>query len=116
MSKAEDDIAEVIETLGGVGRIVTNTDGTRTLTLKEPFEYNEQPVHELTFRKPKGKDFKATDKVKGSIASSYLLAACLCGYPDTIFDEMDGDDAMLCSTIANTMGKKLPTGKLSLVT
>lgn len=116
MSKEEDDIAKLIETLDGVGRIVTNADGTRTLTLKEPFEYNSQQVHELTFRRAKGKDYKATDKVDGAISTSYCFAARLCGYPETIFDEMDGDDAMLCSAVANTMGKKLPTGKLSLVT
>jgi hypothetical protein len=83
-----------------------NDDGTKTVFLTEPVEYANGEITEVTFRKPKGRDWRETDKVKGDVAKSFALAGVLADLPSKVFDRMEGEDALLCAAVAATMGKK----------
>lgn len=110
---AKSETQEALEEILGNPAVTTNEDGTRTVKLEEPVRFNNQDVTELTFRKPRGKDWRKTDGEKGDLAKGYKLAACLTAYPLSVFDDMTGDDALLCVGVATTMGKKLRTGETS---
>jgi len=105
----EQTIEEAVAELEANDQVEFHENGTRTVTLTEPVQYNNQPVRTLKFKKPKGKDYRAMDRQKGDIGKSYALAGSLCGFPMRIFDDMEGDDALLCVAVAGTMGKKSRT-------
>lgn len=101
--------------------VIENDDGTRTVYLEVPIQIIKKParrgepeetedVGELVFRRPTAKDWLETDKEKGDLAKNFRLAAKLCGLSYANFLALDGADAIRCTQVANTMGKKLPTG------
>ena len=67
-------------------------------------------IAELTFKKPKARDLLVVDEEEGSVAQSLRLVAQLSGISYKNILALDGEDAMLCATVAGTMGKKSATG------
>jgi hypothetical protein len=104
------DVNKVIDGINNDPRVKINEDGTKTVSLGEPVQVRGETVSKVTFRRPKGRDWRETDKETGELAKGFRLAAALADLPMSVFDSMDGDDALLCATVAGTMGKKLPTG------
>ncbi len=91
-------------------QVETHEDGTRTVTLTEPVMYAKTQLNTLTFRKPKGRDWRETDRADGEAGKAFSMAASLCDKPMKLFDDMEGDDALLCVAVAGVMGKSLSTG------
>lgn len=88
-------------------RVSVNDDGTKTVILSVPVERKGlSPIEEVTFRKPKGKDWLAADRAKGKMEAATRMAASISGLPYEVFLEMDGDDMLLCVGISGLMGKK----------
>ena len=106
MTEAERAIEESKEELANDELVKLNDDGTRTVTLGTPVEYNNSQVEALTFRKPKGRDWMAVDNVSGDIAKSVAIACRICSYPKKVFEEMEEDDFLRCLNVTNIMGKK----------
>lgn len=97
---------QAVEFVNASEQVKINDDGTKTVTLSEPITFNNKEVTEVTFRRPRGRDWAKTDSVKGEISKGFVLAGALSGYPAKLFEDMDGDDALICSAVAGTMGKK----------
>lgn len=106
--------AETLDIVEKHPRVEEHDDGKRTVTLATSVETKKGLVESLTFRKPKGRDWRDTDRAKGQFAKMYALAAALTDQPAYIFDKMDGDDALLCTMVASIMGKSRTTGETSL--
>ena len=104
-------IDKIIAELDANENVIKNEDGTKTVLLTETVSHNGSMIDKVTFRKPRGKDLRVMDMEKGDLAKGFRLAASLSGLSFATFDEMTGDDAMLCTTVASTMGKKLITGE-----
>lgn len=102
----KDAIDSVTQEVNENPRVTCNENGTKTLELLEPIKDGNQEITELTFRLPCGRDWLETDKEEGAIGKSFRLAASLSGMKFGTICNMDGEDAMLCGTIASTMGKK----------
>ena len=107
------DIEEALEKLRNDDRVTFNEDGTKTVRLEYPVKYNNKDIEELTFRRPRGADWRNTDREDGGIGKAFMMAAALTGYPLSVFDNMDGEDALVCSAVAGTMGKKSKIGGTS---
>jgi hypothetical protein len=107
-------VAELLKAVEQNEQVRTNEDGTKTVVLSSAVKTGSgahvKEISEVTFRKPKGRDWRETDKETGDLAKAFRLASCLSDLPMSAFDSMEGDDALLCATIAGTMGKKLKTG------
>lgn len=89
---------------------MSDNPGTITVQLSEPVALGEAPnvktFSEITFRKLKGRDLLAMDKMKGEMAKTFAMLASMGGVPFQVFEEMDTDDfqkAMLA--IVPLMGK-----------
>lgn len=73
---------------------------TATLPLKHPITVTlrgnggerEETIATLSLRKPKARDMRALDSVKGDASRLIALAARLTGHPEKIIDELDGED------------------------
>jgi hypothetical protein len=109
-TKLEQLIDAAADDLAADPHVVVNEDGTKTVTLDEPIDIDKAEITHVTFRKPRGKDWLETDKRDGDLAKGFTLAASLSGLPFSAFEKMDGGDALLCSRVASTMGKKSKTG------
>ena len=107
---SEEDFAIQIKQIDEDPRVVVNDDGTKTVKLLEPVTFKGEEITELTFQRPKGKDWLKTDEQKGDLGKAFSLAASICGKPMSLFCAMNGEDALFCSQVASTMGKKFPTG------
>lgn len=110
MSELDKEFEEKLKEVEADPRVSVMKEGRRVVTLAEPFKFLDKEISTITFRKPKGKDWRAMDAEKGEIGKAYALAAALSGQDVAVFDEMDGDDALLCVLVASVMGKKSKTG------
>lgn len=117
MPQADKDLEEVLKSINENEAVVVNEDKTKTVMLECPIEIRkgkeQVTVEELTFRRPTAEDWLVTDEEKGQLGQGFRLAARLCGLSYANFKKLDGEDAMLCSAVASTMGKKYPTGEKS---
>lgn len=77
--------------------------GTKTLTLSDPVKYMKKDLHEITFRRGKGSDLVTSDAEEGKIAKGMRMAAQLSNLPMRIFDDMCGDDLLMCLEAAQEM-------------
>lgn len=69
------------------------SDERKTFDLKSPVkDVDGTELSQLALRKPKAKDLRVFDKVKGEIAGTYELISKLAGIPVSQVDEMDIDD------------------------
>lgn len=97
--------------------ITRHDDGRVTLILETPVELKRgnvsQTIEEVTLRRTKGKDWAATDKAKGEIGKTLLLAASVSGEPVTLFEEMDGDDFLRVTRLVSNLGKSQAGGETS---
>lgn len=113
MTDTQSAVDEALAELDESTKVVVNDDGTKTVTLDVPVTINGKEVTSVTFRRPSGRDWRRTDEEKGEVGKAYRLAASISGLPMQVFDDMDGNDALLCSAVAGKMGKKLTTGGTS---
>ncbi len=104
------DTAKVVADLDDDPRVTVNEDGRKTVTLSTPVEVRGEKVLKVTFRQPKGRDWRESGQDAGELGKGFRLASSLSDLPMSVFDEMDGADALLCVTVAGTMGKKLGIG------
>jgi hypothetical protein len=108
----QDRIEGVLQEIADNPQVTVNEDGTKTVKLTEPVTYAKKQLTEVTFREPRGRDWRETDKVDGEISKSLALAASLSDKPLRVFDDMIGEDALLCGVVAGTMGKKSQIGNV----
>ena len=104
---------ELLEELLAEPNVTDNGDGTVTVLLTEPVTYAKHVYESITLRKSRGKDWREASPGKGEFDRTIRLAASVAGVPLRVFDEMDGEDAMLCAGIAGLLGKKSRTGRTS---
>lgn len=85
------------------------TNNNVTIKLEHPIEIAGDLIEEITLRRPKGKDLKATMK-SGSpgMAESLALAARLSDQLPLVFDEMDGADL---TAVLDEVGNFLKRGQ-----
>lgn len=101
------EIIYAIEEVNNDHRVSVNeSERTKTITLSESVQHNGQELKSLTFRRPKGKDWMRIDDEKSDMRKAFLLASLLSGVPVNILGDLDGNDALLCVTVAGSMGKK----------
>jgi hypothetical protein len=116
-SEAEQAIEEILESLKENEAVTLNDDGTRTVKLSTTIKVKEGrdlvDCDELTFRAPTARDLLVMDQEKGGLAKSYRLACQLCGLSYGNFLSLNGEDALLCISVAQVMGKKSQTGGIS---
>lgn len=67
--------------------------------LKYPVKHGSQPVEELTFRPLKFKDLKGVDLRGDPMGATLKMASKLCGIPEVIIGELEGDDIVEVSRI-----------------
>jgi Phage tail assembly chaperone proteins, E, or 41 or 14 len=72
-------------------------------TLKYPFEHQGQPYDTLKIRRPKGRDFKALDRVNGEMARVAHLISNLCEISPEAVEEIDGEDFVSLSQIVGAL-------------
>jgi uncharacterized protein (DUF885 family) len=78
---------------------------TETVTLEYPFEFNGETYTELTIRRPKLRDLKKSESVKGNMAKGTMMLADLAEIDPKAIEEMDMEDFKTCSmVIADFMG------------
>lgn len=109
-SEEEKEFEEKLAEVNAHPQVSALKEGKRVVTLSEPFTFISKEISTITFRKPKGKDWRAMDAEEGDIGKAYCLAAALSGQDISVFDEMGGEDALLCVLVASVMGKKSKTG------
>lgn len=101
--------------------ITRHEDGSLTIELEYEVEFRDEKnepkrLSEIKIRRTKGRDWKATDKVKGDIAKTVALASSASGVSAAAFDEMDSDDFLRVIRVTGTMGKSPATGGTSSAT
>ena len=93
--------------------LTRHDDGRVTVILETPVDLKmgnqTRTIEEITARRAKGKDWAATDRAKGEIGKTRLLAASVTGEPKAVFEEMDGEDFLRVTRVVTSMGKS-PTG------
>lgn len=71
--------------------------------LKTPVKLGELTVNSLSFRKPKGKDFRHLPTVQ-TMEPIFKLASVLSGQPSILFDELEAEDfAGIMEIVSNFM-------------
>jgi hypothetical protein len=98
--------------------LTLNDDGTITValasTVRVKIGKDYQDIDSLTFRKPKGRDWMATDKVKGDIKTTVCLASACSGTPIDVFEEMESEDFLrVLRVVGDFVGKGLVTSETS---
>jgi hypothetical protein len=81
-----------------------------TITLKEPIQFGSATIAELTFRKPKAKDFRRfpLQPTQGDLLD---LVGQLTGQPKAVIDELGMEDmAEAMERVAVFMGSGRETG------
>lgn len=105
------------------GEIITNADGSKTLTLLYPFtarlksdgKVEEKEYKALTFRRPTGADMRIIEKIKDGMQSAITTFTRLSGEAEAIFDRLDVDDLNLITEIMEGfLSKSRKTGTKSL--
>jgi hypothetical protein len=100
------------------------TNGPRSHTLLTPVtitrkavgsdQEQEDTVHVLNFRKPKGADFRSLDNAKGEMGKLIAFAAQIADVPVLVIDKLDADDFQAVAEIAGGFLNKSPqTGAIS---
>ncbi len=76
----------------------------KTIKLREPLPGlgpDGGPLTELQIRKPKGKDFRLLPADAKTLSETCDFAISLCDQTGTVFDRLDGDDAMELLEVAS---------------
>ena len=110
MSQLDELIKEELASQEQDELVAENDDGTKTVTLDVPITVGGKEVASVTFRKAKGRDMLETDKDSGDLAKAFRLASVLGDIPFSAMASMEAEDALRCSRVAGTMGKKSRTG------
>lgn len=79
---------------------------TKTLKLKHPVQHGETTITELTFRRPKAKDFRPFP-AKPQLGDILDLAGRLCAQPKSVIDELDVEDM---TEVNELVGGFMPSG------
>lgn len=81
-----------------------------TVQLAYPITWGSETITALTFRRPKGKDFRSLP-AEGILMGHILdLAARLCGKPGAVMDELDGEDL---EAVMELVGGFMPGGSVA---
>lgn len=85
-----------------------------TITLRGPDGERQETVSEVTLRRVKGKDLRATDDHSGEIAKTLALLAKITSQPMVVIDELDAEDiAGLGEKLDDFLPASLRTGPTS---
>lgn len=77
-----------------------------TIKLSEPVEHNGMTYSELSFRKAKTGDLVAADAVKGEVAKSLAILACMADVSLPVMKELGlADFANISEQVAPLMGE-----------
>lgn len=82
-----------------------------TIKLKVPIQFGTQTISELTFRKPKAKDFRRLPAGPASMGDILDLVGQLTAQPKAVIDELDVDDmSEVCGMVESFMPSGPATG------
>ncbi|PCJ57848.1 MAG: hypothetical protein COA65_08880 [Rhodospirillaceae bacterium] len=85
-----------------------------TIKLNHPVEHNGETIDEITLRRPKVKDLRKLDAIKGEVEKGVHLVSKLASLPSAVVDEIDAEDFVKISEqVADFLGGSLPTGGTS---
>lgn len=88
-----------------------------TLTLRGPEGERQEILSEVTFRRIKAKDLRATDDFAGDVAKSIALLSKSTGLPVAQIDELDVEDFVaLSEVLEDFLPPGLRTGPTPLAT
>lgn len=84
------------------------------ITLKHPVTIGEKVIAELTFRRPKMKDFDGLPLVLTEFTHLKKLAGRLCDQPDVVMNEIDVEDVgIINDTVTDFLVPSPTTGKIT---
>jgi hypothetical protein len=83
------------------------------LTLKHPIKFGSEMITELTFRKPKAKDFRSFPAGTPTMGDILTLVGHLANQPDTVVDELSVEDMAAVSKVIDSFTGGQETGSTS---